>query len=77
MKRQEFVKYLLEELGEFDPEANENTTFKSLEFWDSMSSLVLIAAVDSEFSITFSTEQINKFDSFRDIIEEIGADKFE
>ena len=77
MKRQEFVNYLLEELGEFDPEANENTAFKSLEFWDSMSSLVIIAAVDSEFSIYFSTEQLNKFDSFKDIIEEIGADNFE
>lgn len=77
MKRQEFVNYLLEELGEFNLEANENTEFKSLEFWDSMSSLVIIAAVDTQFSITFSTEQLNKFDSFKDIIEEIGADKFE
>lgn len=76
MKAQDFIDYLLEELGEFNSGAGENTKLRSLDFWDSMSALVLISAVDRKFGIKLSTNQINSFETFKDIILVVGSDNF-
>jgi acyl carrier protein len=76
MQKQEFINLILNELGESGTEANENTKLKSLEVWDSMASLVLISIVDSNFSVELSSEQIDEFDTFKDVIDAVGVDKF-
>lgn len=43
---------------------------------DSMASLLLIAFLDEEFSISISQEQIKSIKSVSDIIELIGDDNF-
>lgn len=77
MKRQEFIDLLLSELGETETQANENTELRSLEVWDSMASLVLISTVDSNFSISLTSEQIEDFNTFKEVIEAIGVNNFE
>ena len=77
MKRQEFIDLLLIELGETETLANENTELKSLEVWDSMASLVLISCVDSNFSVTLTSEKIEKFNTFKEVIEAVGIHNFD
>lgn len=77
MKRQEFIDLLLIELGETETLANENTVLKSLEVWDSMASLVLISCIDSNFSVTLTSEKIEELNTFKEVIEAVGVHNFE
>lgn len=76
MKKEEFIKIVLDELGEDGALASEDTNLRSLEMWDSMASLIVVSAVDDCFGIAFTSEQIDGFKTFGDIINAIGDDKF-
>tara|TARA_Y100000766_G_C18537796_1_gene426814 strand:+ start:367 stop:597 length:231 start_codon:yes stop_codon:yes gene_type:complete len=75
MQKQEFIDLILQELGE-KTKAVSTTKLRSLEVWDSMSSLVLISLVDEYFEVILSSEEINKFTTFQDVLNAVGEDKF-
>jgi acyl carrier protein len=77
MKKNEFVN-LLCEFCEFE---NENftleTLFKSIDGYDSLAVMSIIAFVDENFNMSLSAVQLNKISDFNSLIELIGKDKFE
>lgn len=77
MKKKEFTEIILEELGEEDTSLDPSTKLKSLEMWDSMSTLVIISLVDEYFGKSFKSEDIQAFNTFQDIINAIGEEKFD
>tara|TARA_Y100001958_G_C21246029_1_gene576176 strand:+ start:4929 stop:5165 length:237 start_codon:yes stop_codon:yes gene_type:complete len=48
---------------------NLNTNFKENNEWDSMCALSLIAAMDNEFKIEITGEQINEMKSINDLLK--------
>lgn len=77
MKKNEFVNQL-SEYCEFE---NENSTletlFKSIDGYDSLAVMSIIAFVDEHFKMKFTAAQLRGLTDFNSLIELIGIDKFE
>lgn len=68
MKKQEFLNSLVEELEIESVIVNENTTFDSIEEYDSMAVLSIIAFVDENFGKQVEPEQIAKLVTVKDLM---------
>jgi len=75
MKTEDFFLRLQEDL-ELDGEVNGETNIKSLEEWDSMAAMTLIALVNEEFSISLNSDDIENITTVNSLIDRIGTDKF-
>jgi acyl carrier protein len=77
MKKNEFVS----QLSEFCEFENENFTlethFKSINGYDSLALMSIIAFVDENFKTSLTASQLSKITDFKSLIELIGQDKFE
>ena len=77
MKKNEFLNQLLE-YCEFE---NDNftleTLFKSIDGYDSLAVLSIIAFVDENFKMSLSSLQLSEITDFNSLIFLIGEDKFE
>lgn len=66
----EKLKEILERvLDENIDSIREADNFRSLEFWDSIMYVKLVGALQSEFSLTFSKEQIAQLLTFSGIVK--------
>jgi acyl carrier protein len=75
MTKQEFFVNLAEEL-ELEIEINESTNLKELDEWDSMTAMVLIGFVSSEFNVTLTSDDLKEINTINSLINKIGEDKF-
>ena len=77
MKTNEFVN----QLSEFCEFENQNftleTLFKSIDGYDSLAVMSIIAFVDDNFEMSLTASQLSKITDFNSLIELIGIDKFE
>jgi acyl carrier protein len=77
MKKSEFVAQLSEycefENENFTPE----TQFKSIEGFDSLALMSIIAFVDEKFKMKLTATQLRELRDFNSLISVIGTDKFE
>jgi acyl carrier protein len=77
MKKSEFV----EQLSEYCEFENENftpeTQFKSIEGFDSLALMSIIAFVDEKFKMKLTATQLRELRDFNSLISVIGTDKFE
>lgn len=77
MKKTEFVNKL-SEFCEFEKqELTPETQLKSIDEYDSMAMLSMIAFVDKNFSVKLSAAQLQNLTDFNSIISLIGNEKFE
>jgi acyl carrier protein len=77
MKKNEFVKQLAD-YCEFEGNAfNLDTSFKSIEGYDSLTILAMIAFADEKFKIKITSQQLTKLTDFKSLMDIIGEDKFE
>jgi acyl carrier protein len=77
MNKNEFVKQLTE-FCEFEgKDFNLGTTFKSIEGFDSLAIMAIIAFADEKFSKKLTAQQLNKMTDIRSLITLIGEEKFE
>lgn len=77
MKKKDFYNELIEFL-EFEPvELTENTELKSLDGYDSMAVMSLIAFCDEKFSKKINAQQIQSLTSVGSLMEFLGKEKFE
>lgn len=77
MKKNEFVKQLTD-YCEFEGNAfNLDTSFKSIEGYDSLTILAMIAFADEKFKIKITSQQLTKLTDFKSLMDIIGGDKFE
>ena len=75
MTKQEFFVNLAEEL-ELEIEINESTNLKELDEWDSMTAMVLIGFISSEFNVTLTSDDLKEINTINSLINKIGEDKF-
>jgi acyl carrier protein len=47
----------------------------SFDAWDSLSILSIIALLDSDFGIRITADELDKFETIKDIVEYIGVQK--
>jgi acyl carrier protein len=77
MKKSEFV----EQLSEYCEFENKNfkleTKFKSIEGFDSLALMSIMAFVDEKFKMKLSAVQLRELKDFKSLIYIIGVDKFE
>jgi acyl carrier protein len=77
MKKNEFVKQLTD-YCEFEGHGfNLDTSFKSIEGYDSIAILAMIAFADEKFKIKITSQQLIKLTDFKSLMAIIGEDKFE
>ena len=77
MKKNEFVKQLAE-YCEFEYLGfNLDTPFKSIEGFDSLALMAMIAFTDEKFNMKLTAQQLMKLTDFKSLIVLIGEDKFE
>ena len=74
MKNQNKLLELMNEVFEDIDTSNFNlsTEFKNNDEWDSMTSLSLITALDQEFGVSISGEEINKITTIEELINFIN-----
>ena len=75
MSKEEFILKLQETL-EIEQSLNEDTVLASLDEWDSMTAMILIGLVFEEFSVTLTSEDVEKLTTVGSVIEKIGLNKF-
>jgi len=77
MKKNEFV----DQLSEYCEFENENftldTPFKTIEEYDSLAVMSIIAFVDENFQMSLTGVQLREITDFKSLIALIGVDKFE
>ena len=77
MKKSEFVEQLSEycefENNGFTPD----TQFKSIEGYDSLALMSIIAFVDEKFRMKLTALQLRELKDFKSLMTVIGTDKFE
>lgn len=77
MKKSNFYNELIEFL-EFEPvEMDENTELKSLEGYDSMAVMSLIAFCDEKFGKKINAQQIQNLTTVGSLMDFLGREKFE
>lgn len=76
MKRDEFINKLAEFCEFSETDLTINTKIKSIEGYDSMAIMAMMAFVDENFDIRISATQINALSDFNSLINLIGKDKF-
>lgn len=77
MEKNKFYKLLIEELEiESIESVNENTKLDSIEEWDSMAAMTMIAIADEYFGKKVSAKDIESFNTIKDIIVFIGEEHF-
>jgi acyl carrier protein len=76
MKTQEFVEKLAEALELEQNELTIDTNFKSLEVFDSMSIMTIIAFTDEHFSKKFTAKELNLLTTVKSLKELIGIENF-
>jgi acyl carrier protein len=76
MKTKEFIENLKEAL-EFDKvNLTVNTDLKTIDGYDSMSVMTIIAFVDEHFSKKLTAQQLAGITTVKSLMELIGSDKF-
>ena len=77
MKKNEFV----DQLSEYCEFENKNftldTPFKTIDEYDSLAVMSIIAFVDENFQMSLTGVQLRELTDFKSLIELIGVDKFE
>ncbi|MEI7723713.1 MAG: acyl carrier protein [Bacteroidota bacterium] len=77
MKTSEFIKNLAEFCEFNKTEFSIDTTLKSIDGYDSMAIMSMIAFVDENFNVKITATQINALSDFGSLITHIGKEKFE
>jgi len=77
MKTQEFVKLFIEELEIENSEINLDTELSTIEEWNSMAVMLVIAIADDHFGVQLKNEDIQKATNIRSLTEIIGIKNFE
>jgi acyl carrier protein len=77
MTTHEFVEMLVEELEVEEVEFTEETDLSSLEEYDSLAVMTLIALIDEHFKKTLTNEQFQSITTVKSLLDMIGRENFE
>lgn len=75
MKIKEFLQKLYKELEiESVNELTLDTELHNLDEWDSLTLLVLISFIESEFNLNLTADEINNFEKVSDLADKLNLD---
>jgi acyl carrier protein len=77
MKKSEFINQLAEYCEFENNNFTLNTTFKSIEGFDSLAVMSIIAFLDEKFSMKLTAVKLFELKDFKSLMAAIGTDKFE
>ncbi|MCX6278618.1 MAG: phosphopantetheine-binding protein [Bacteroidetes bacterium] len=77
MKKNAFIKQLAEFCEFSETDFSFDTKLKSIDGYDSMAIMSMIAFVDENFSIKITATQINALSDFNSLMNLLGKEKFE
>lgn len=77
MKKKEFIKQLSEFCEFSESDFSSDTKLKSIDGYDSMAIMSMIAFIDENFNMKITATQINSLNDFESLINLIGKEKFE
>lgn len=77
MKKNEFIKQLAEFCEFNETDFSFDTKLKSIDGYDSMAIMSMIAFVDENFSMKITATQINALSDFNSLMNLLGKEKFE
>jgi acyl carrier protein len=77
MKKEEFVKELAEYCEFEGANLTSNSILKTIEGYDSLAVMSIIAFIDENFGLKFTAQQLKSLTDFNSIMNLIGEDKFE
>lgn len=77
MKKEEFVNQVTEYCEFETSDYTLDTILKSIEGFDSLAVMSIIAFVDENFKMSLTAQQLREITDFSSLIELIGIDKFE
>ena len=74
MNLSEFIENFKDILDEPElEELTENTSFKDIDEWDSLTNLSLIAMIDSEYNVNLNSDDINNSETILDLVNLIKS----
>lgn len=74
MKITDFIENFKDILDEPElVEINQDTEFKDLDEWDSLTNLTLIAMVDSEYNVKLNSDDVNNLKTILDLLNLIKS----
>ncbi len=76
MNTQKFIDLLIEYLEIENKSITVDTQLKSLPEYDSLGIMSIISLVDEYFSKTLSTQELDKIETIKDLMELIGKENF-
>ncbi len=76
MNKNEFINKLAEYCEFEDQELTAETVLKSIDGYDSLAIMSMIAFIDENFNMKFTALQLQNLTDFKSLIELIGEDKF-
>ncbi len=77
MKKKDFYNELVDYLELEADNLSENTNLKTIEGYDSMAILSVIAFCDEKFGKKFTAQQLNTIVRVKDLMELVGLENFE
>ena len=77
METKKFLILLQETLELKDKKITIETNIQDLDEWDSMTALLLISLVSSEFDVELDADDLLDLTSIQSLIERIGIEKFQ
>jgi acyl carrier protein len=77
MKRSEFIEEIIEYCEFEGSDIKMSTKLRSIEGFDSMAILSIIAFADEKFGIKFSPQKIHSLTDFNSLVKLIGENEFE
>lgn len=77
MKKSEFIDELTEIMELEDMELSEDTVLRDMMEFNSLALMGIIALIDEHFDMVIEAEEFENVNTIQDIINLIGADKFE
>ena len=69
MELTEFLKNFKDQFEEEDFELDETTEFRSLDGWDSMTSLMVVAMFDDIYGVAISSDDLDKSETLYDLFK--------
>lgn len=77
MTKEEFIRRIENDLEITGTQLTESTSISSIDEWDSLAAMTVLAIIDENFNLNFSISELNEVSSIGDIIRLVGEDQFE
>jgi acyl carrier protein len=77
MKKEDFFSNLQDQLDIDSVKISEDTIFKNLEEWDSMTSMLLVGYISEAFNLDLNENDLKEITTVESLMKKIGEERFD